>query len=236
MNSTDKMKHTPSGKGPHAPSTKGMRMVASLAALCGICAAGTSIAQNASPPPLVVQTPQAAYLNLVDGAADSTAIEWRDAMWATYALVSAAEAKKAGSGLQLLQTFVGLDATTAAKLTAHMTSSIADHDGYSVSMVKERCSDLTARAKTSSNTQLAEALASIEDVTRQHHDNYLSRLPEVLDAASEAKLNAWVDEHVKRTMKIVKVDYSRFLATPGVDRNAVAGRICSLPSLAAAQP
>jgi len=208
-----------------------------VAALCWI--AGTALparAQHAPPATSPSGQPLPAYLTLFDGAADRTAIESSDAMWAMYAMISSAETRTAGSGRQILQSIVGLDAAASAQLTAHMTSAIADHDRYSVTMVKQQCANLRARAASASVTPLADTLTSIEDASHQHHDTYLAMLPQVVSPASQTRLTAWVDEHVRPTLKILKIDYASFLASPGVDRALVAGRICSLPSLAAAAP
>jgi hypothetical protein len=169
------------------------------------------------------------FVTRVDGAVNPQALPWEKVMWTFFWHVKNLELRKTGAGGAFLTGAVKLDESAATALMRYIDTALSHHLQFQRTQKNSMCSGSLA---TESAASIGAALAAQERSESQQVVAHVNDLATVLDAASLAKLNQWIETHFRSGVSMVNIDYQKLLADPSA-KAAFAKR---LQSACAEQP
>lgn len=165
------------------------------------------------------------YSITLNGKVDKTRISDQEAMWSLFIMVAFADKQNYGTGLKFIKNVIQLNGEDANKLDEYITASIQADMEYQENLQKKLCAG--SESLKYSNVILGQEMNRITSLIEGFQQQKASGVADIFtDENSANHLIHWVSEHQRETIEVTRIDYSKFLNSPGVSASSVIDSVC----------
>jgi hypothetical protein len=165
-----------------------------------------------------------AYITVIDGRTNPTAISVHEAAYAFYTMVVQIESKRPGEGLDMLSDAIGeRNEQTARDFYSFIRSMMDETKLYGAKLSEELC---LKRNELSSVELVAQGLTRMESDLEARRIMYIDASESVIGKEAKAKFDAWLLENIRTGMTVSRTDRLKWMVSTGTTPATLLERLC----------